>query len=241
MTTIDTSQTVREIVQQCPAAVPVFEALGIDYCCGGNRSLEDACDRKKIPLDQVFSNLMDALVARPAKDDSQWMISSLSRLADHIVEQHHTYARRELTRLTALAEKVFLRHGDKHPELGRIRDLVNAIASEMSTHMIKEEQILFPRLKSIEDAASSGQTPAPAFFGSLINPIRHMMEDHDDTGELLQNIRSLTNDYPPPMGACMSYQALYRGLSDLERDLHQHIHLENNILFPRALEFEKTH
>ena len=241
MTTIDTNQTVREIVQQCPATVPVFEALGIDYCCGGNRSLEDACDRKNIPVDRVLADLTDALISRPSKDDSQWMISSLGTLADHIVEQHHSYARRELTRLTALAEKVFLRHGDKHPELSQIRDLVNAMASEMSTHMLKEEQILFPRLRAVEEAAQQGVTPAPAFFGSLINPIRHMMEDHADTGELLQNIRSLTNDYAAPVGACMSYQALYHGLSGLERDLHQHIHLENNILFPRALEFEKAH
>lgn len=238
--TLDSTQTVREIVQQCPAAVPVFEALGIDYCCGGNRSLEDACKKEKIPLNQVLSDLSCALETRPAKDDGQWMTSSLGELADHIVEHHHGLARRELPRLAALGEKVYLRHGQNHPELARIRELVNAIASEMSTHMLKEEQVLFPRLKVIEEAASNGTTPPPAFFGPLINPIRHMMGDHDDTGELLKTIRALSNNYEPPVGACMSYQALYHGLSDLEADLHRHIHLENNILFPRALEHEKT-
>jgi regulator of cell morphogenesis and NO signaling len=118
---------------------------------------------------------------------------------------------------------------------------VNALAGELSTHMLKEEQVLFPRLKSIEEAAKIGPTARPAVFGSLINPIRHMMEDHDDTGELLRSIRSLTNEYRPPAGACMSFQALYSGLADLERDVHQHIHLENNILFPRSLQFEEGH
>jgi regulator of cell morphogenesis and NO signaling len=254
-TAIDTAQTVREIVQQHPPAVPVFEALGIDYCCGGGKSLKDACNRGNIPLDKVLTDLQDAIVARPSKEDAHWMTCSLNELTDHIVEQHHGYARRELNRLTALAEKVFLRHGDKHSDLGKIRDLVNAMANEMSTHMLKEEHVLFPRLKTIEEAAKSGTTAPAAFlsearttpteravrFGSLINPIRHMMADHDDTGELLRSIRSLTNDYQPPAGACMSFQALYHGLADLEHDLHQHIHLENNILFPRALEFEKAH
>jgi regulator of cell morphogenesis and NO signaling len=238
--TVATDQTIRDIVQQHPAAVPVFEALGIDYCCGGSRSLEDACRKGNVPLEQVLSDLANALVARPKEEDSQWMTASLGELAAHIVEQHHAYARSELTRLTALAEKVFLRHGKSHSELGRIRDLVNAMAAEMFAHMFKEEYVLFPRLKSLEEAAKNGTKPPLAFFGSLIDPIRHMMEDHDDTGELLRNIRLLTNDYQPPSGACMSYQALYHGLSDLERDLHQHVHLENNILFPRALEFEKA-
>ncbi len=238
---IDSTQTVRDIVQQNPAAVPVFEALGIDYCCGGGKSLEDACMKGNIEVDKVLSDLADALVARPAPDEAQWMTSSLGDLSDHIVKQHHGYARRELPRLAALSEKVFLKHGKQHPELGEIRELVNAIASEMSTHMLKEEQILFPRLKTIEEAANSGTTPMPAFFGSLINPIRHMMADHDDTGELLRSIRSLSSGYQPPASACMSYQALYHGLGDLEHDLHQHIHLENNILFPRALEFERAH
>jgi regulator of cell morphogenesis and NO signaling len=235
---IDTTQTVREIVQQHPAAVPVFEALGIDYCCGGSKSLEDACRKRNVPLGEVLANLASALVPRPGKEDAQWMTSSLGELADHIVQQHHSYARRELGRLNALSEKVLLRHGNKYPELAQIRDRVNAMASEVLTHMLKEEQVLFPRLNTIEEAARNGTNPGPAFSGSLINPIRHMMEDHDDTGELLRSLRSLSYDYQSPEGACMSHQALYRGLAELERDLHQHIHLENNILFPRALEFE---
>jgi regulator of cell morphogenesis and NO signaling len=237
---VEITQTVREIVQQHPAAVPVFEALGIDYCCGGNKSLEDACRRSNVSVDSVLSDLAGALAVRPAKDDTQWMNSSLGELADYVVQQHHAYARRELTRLNALSEKVFLRHGNGHPELEHIRDLVNALADELLIHMLKEEHVLFPRLKIMEAAAASGTAHAPSFFGSMINPIRYMMEDHDDAGELLRSLRAQTHDYLPPVGACMSYQALYQGLADLERDLHQHIHLENNILFPRAIEFEKA-
>jgi regulator of cell morphogenesis and NO signaling len=236
---IDTTQSVREIVQQHPGAVAVFEAFGIDYCCGGSKSLEEACRKDAIPLEAVLAKIAEALAVRPAKEDAQWMSSSLAELADHIVEQHHAYARRELVRLSALAEKVFARHGDRHPELGRIRELLGTMANEMLTHMLKEEQVLFPRLKTIEQAARQGAPLAPAFFGSLINPIRHMMADHGDTGELLRLIRLASNNYQPPEDACLSYQALYHGLADLERDTHRHIHLENNILFPRALELEK--
>lgn len=239
--TLEATQTVRDVVQQHPAAVPVLEELGIDYCCGGGKTLEAACAARSVPLDQFLSRLENALSTRSTPEDRRWMTSSLTELAGYIVEQHHAYAKKELPRLASLAAKVHLRHGHTNPELNQIRELVEALNNEVGSHLLKEEQILFPRLKTMEEAADAGTKPPPAFFGSLLNPIRHMMGDHDDTGELLRSIRSHTHDYTLPDGACMSYQALYRGLSDLERDLHQHIHLENNILFPRALEFEKAH
>jgi regulator of cell morphogenesis and NO signaling len=238
---LDSTQTVAEIARQYPAAVPVFEALGIDYCCGGNRPLEVACAKHNVALNLVLSDLSSALVTRPTEDERHWMTASLADLSAYIVEQHHAYAKRELLRLAPLAAKVETRHGHMYPETHQIRELVNALSSEMCTHMLKEEQILFPRLKVVEDAAGSGVVPPPAFFGALINPIRHMMNDHDDTGELLKALRTLTHDYNPPPDACMSYQALYQGLNALEIDIHQHVHLENNILFPRALELEKAH
>lgn len=238
---MDATQTIRELVQQYPATVPVFEAIGIDYCCGGGKTLEAACADKNVSVNLLLADLANALETRPTPEDRRWISSSLSELAEYIVEQHHAYAKKELPRLAALAVKVDLRHGHMHPELNKIREMVEALSAEVGTHLLKEEQVLFPRLKVIEDAAQTGVLPPPAFFGSLLNPIRHMMSDHDDTGELLHTIRELTHNYVLPDGACMSYQALYRGLSDLERDLHQHIHLENNILFPRALEFEKAH
>lgn len=237
---LDTTQTVAEITRQYPAAVRVFEAAGIDYCCGGNRSLEDACAKGNVSLNQVLSRLTDALATRPTEADRHWMTASLADLSAYIVEQHHAFAKRELPRLATLASKVETRHGHMYSELHEIREHVEALGSEMSTHMLKEEQVLFPRLKLVEESAEAGVAPPPAFFGTLINPIRHMLSDHDDTGQLLKSIRSLTHDYTLPKGACMSYQALYQGLEALEKDIHQHIHLENNFLFPRALEFEKV-
>jgi regulator of cell morphogenesis and NO signaling len=237
----DSTQTVAEIAREHPAAVPVFEAFGIDYCCGGNRPLETACARQNVSLNLMLSNLSSALVTRPAEDERHWMTAPLADLADYIVEQHHSYAKRELPRLAALATKVEARHGHMFPETHQIRELVEAMSSEMLTHMLKEEQVLFPRLKAIEEAAGAGQKPEAAFFGALINPIRRMMNDHDDTGHVLKSLRSLSHDYRAPERACTSFQALYRGLDALEKDIHQHIHLENNILFPRALAFEQVH
>jgi regulator of cell morphogenesis and NO signaling len=236
----DPTQTVAEIARQYPAAVRVFEAAGIDYCCGGNKSLEDACAKRNVSLNLLLSGLADALVTRPSEGENHWMTSSLADLCAYIVEQHHGFAKRELPRLAALASKVEARHAHMHPELHQIREQVEALASEMSTHMLKEEQVLFPRLKLVEESAEAGTTSPPAFFGALINPIRRMLNDHDDTGQLLKSIRSLAHDYELPKEACMSYQALYQGLEALEKDIHQHVHLENNIVFPRALEFERV-
>lgn len=238
---LDSTQTVAQIAREYPASVAVFEAFGIDYCCGGNRPLEAACARQNVSLNLVLSHLSSALVARPAENESRWMTVPLSELAAHIVDVHHAYGKKELPRLAALASKVETRHGHSHPQTHQIRELVQTLNAEVSTHMLKEEQVLFPRLKKIEEAAEAGVKPEPAFFGALINPIRHMMSDHDDTGEILKSLRALTHGYQPPEDACMSFQALYHGLEALEKDMHQHFHLENNILFPRALAFEQAH
>jgi regulator of cell morphogenesis and NO signaling len=236
---LDQRQTVAEIARQHPVTVRIFESLGIDYCCGGNRPLEEACFKGNVPLDRVLAELSDALVARPAPEETHWMTASLAELSTYIVKQHHEFSKRELPRLSALAEKVEQRHAHMHPELHQIRELVQDVNSEMSTHMLKEEQVLFPRLKVVEDASRAGKQPPPAFFGALINPIRHMMSDHDDTGKMIRSIRDLTSNYQIPEDACGSFRALYQGIEAFEKDLHQHIHLENNILFPRALELEK--
>ena len=238
---LDGTQTIAEIARQYPASVPVFEAFGIDYCCGGNKPLEQACAKQNVSLNLVLSHLSSALVMRPSEDERHWMVCPLAELSAYIIQQHHAYARRELPRLAALATKVETRHGHMYPETHQIHELVDAMSSEMFTHMLKEEQALFPRLQMVEEAAQSGATLPPASYGALVNPIRHMMSDHDDTGQALKTLRLLTRDYQPPPDACMSFQALYHGLEALEKDLRRHIHLENNILFPRALAFEQVH
>lgn len=230
---IDITQEVRDIVGEYPNTAPIFETLGIEYCCGGNVSLENACRDHNLALDQVISALAPAIAEEPVFGDSKWAAAPLGQLADHIVERYHGYAKRELPRLAALAAKVHARHGYLHPELNQLHELVDTLGSEMSTHMLKEEQVLFPRLKSMENAAAGD------CFASLKQPIQRMLEEHEDTGHLLRSIRFLTHDYKLPEDACMTYRAFYHGLSTFEADTHWHVHLENNVLFPRALELEK--
>jgi regulator of cell morphogenesis and NO signaling len=236
---LNTTQTVREIVRSNPAAVGVFESLGIDYCCGGGTSLEDACRKARIPVANVIADLEEALHVAPIQEDCHWLTCSLSTLADHITTVHHGFTRNRMPTLAMLATKVYLRHGAARPELKQLAGFVTALERELLPHMEKEEQILFPALRAMETSSGSSDTFKPVLQRALLHPIRHMMEEHDDAGALLKSIRSVTGNYQLPEGACGSYQALYGGLQEMEKDLHRHIHLENNILFPRALELEK--
>lgn len=233
------TDTVGQIARNNPAAVGVFEMLGIDFCCGGQRSLAEACERVNRSVNQVLMELEASLQLPPIREDCRWLTCSLTELADHIVARHHEYVRRELPVLQLLAARVANKHGAAKPELIGLCTLLEAVEAELLPHLIKEEAVLFPAFRQM-DLTGEGATP-PVCFPALIDPIRHMMEDHDDAGELLRNIRSVTNQYALPASACASFQALYRGLKAFEEDLHRHIHLENNILFPRALEFEKGH
>lgn len=234
----DTHQTVREIAIEHPESVPVFESLGIDYCCGGKRSLQDACERAKVPLDRALDLLSKAEAPSHAATGN-WTEASVQVLTRHIVEQHHGYIRREAPRIASLAEKVVARHGAGHSELASIRELFGAMADELFAHMMKEENVLFPYLAKMETAVQRGLEAPPAFFGSVEVPISRMLADHDDAGELTARIRALSSNFHLPEDACPTYAALYHGLEEFERDLHHHVHLENNILFPRALEMER--
>ncbi len=228
-----TQQTVRDIAIQNPATVRVFETLGIDYCCGGRRPLQEACDLAQVPIDKALEMLAAAGVDDSPAEES-WSSRPMRALTAHIVTKHHSFVREEAPRLCALAEKVISRHGATHPELLSIRDNFRALSDELHAHMLKEEQILFPFIDNIDTASRPG-----ACFGSVEFPIERMLAEHDDAGALTAQIRSLSNNFQAPDGACPSYRGLYQGLADFERDLHHHIHLENNILFPRAIEAEK--
>lgn len=232
-------KTVREIALEKPASVRVFESLGIDYCCGGKRSLREACLTANVTEERVLELLAQAAPGSE-EDAEQWSHASFADLTAHIVSRHHEFVRRETPRLLALSEKVAVRHAKAHPELIALSDLFSAMARELSTHMLKEEQVLFPYLNSMEAAVVGGKPAPPAFFGSVRNPIAHMLADHDDAGTLLAQMSDLSGHYRAPADACPSYIALYHGFEEFERDLHQHIHLENNILFPQALEMEKA-
>ena len=233
-------QAVREIVIGNAGSARVFESLGIDYCCGGQRTLRDACTRAGASLDGVLNLLAraDQEPETPATDS--WAEAPLGGLIAHIVKKHHAFVRRETPRLEALLAKVVNKHGPAHRELSQIQDLFAATAQELATHMVKEEQILFPYIEKMEAAGGQREAFPPACFGSVEWPIARMIADHEDAGELLSRMRELSVGYAPPEGACASYQALYSGLDEFERDLHQHTHLENNILFPRAIELERS-
>jgi regulator of cell morphogenesis and NO signaling len=236
--TLHENQTVSEIAIAHPETVGVFESLGIDYCCGGGRTLKQACQRQNLGVEYVLGRL-SAVPSRAAAVEENWTAAPLSALARHIVERHHAYVQRELPALNARLKKVVDKHGANHPETVEIQQLFAALSHELLAHMRKEEQLLFPHIERVEAAVRAG-SPAPrAFFGSVAAPISRMLAEHDDAGELTARIRQLSGDYQPPPDACPTFQALYAGLRDFERDLHQHVHLENNILFPRAVEMER--
>jgi regulator of cell morphogenesis and NO signaling len=231
--TIEPQATVGELVRERPARARVFEALGIDYCCGGKLPLGEAAARRGLDVRQIVEQLAAADAAAPA-DDVDYAAMTLTALADHIEATHHAYLRRELPRLRQLAAKVAQVHGAKDERLARVATVVQRLSAELSDHMQKEEMILFPMIRQL-DAADG---PVAFHCGSMANPIRVMEFEHDTAGNALGELRSLSDEYSPPEWACNTYRALLDGLATLEADLHQHIHKENNILFPAALERE---
>jgi regulator of cell morphogenesis and NO signaling len=238
--TVTTEKTVRELVLENPAATRIFEKAGIDYCCGGNQSLEQACRAANLPMDQVL-HLLE--VAEPptkaAQKDRDWQGEPLSDLIGHISAAHHTYTRTEINRLGPLFDKVCSVHGKNHPELLQVRASFQGLAQELTMHMMKEEMVLFPYVVRMEGAIIQNEPVLPPPFGSVKNPVSMMEHEHDSAGNSLRAMRQASNAYVPPPDACISYQTLYKALADFEADLHQHIHLENNILFPRAIAMEQ--
>jgi regulator of cell morphogenesis and NO signaling len=236
--TINVKNTVRELALTVPGATRIFEQFGIDYCCGGYRSLSDACRTHSVEVEEVIHSL-EALRQTP-EDSRDWRDESLASLAEYIIDIHHLFTKHELDRLQKLFDKVCSRHGVKHPELFEAQRIFAHLREELIPHMRKEEQVLFPYISWMEKAAGEQQKVSPPFFGTVRNPVRVMIMEHDAAGDLLIQLRSVTNGYTAPPDGCVSFQSLYQELSVLEADLHQHIHLENNILFPRAVEMEEA-
>jgi len=233
-----TSETkVNEIALSNPGARQVLENAGIDYCCGGTRSLHEACLSAEVPPADILEKLRQNSEA-VVPGDSQGMSAPLADLTKHIRERHHQYVREAVPRLRALLVKIREKHGSKHTELNEIERLFGDVAHEMLTHMQKEELILFPYIDALERAANGGAAVEPPFFGTVRNPISVMMKEHDSAGDLMRQIRKASGGYAVPADGCTSYQAAYQGLEEFEKDLHLHVHLENNILFPRAVQLE---
>jgi regulator of cell morphogenesis and NO signaling len=236
--TLTTTRTVGEIAAEMPGTTREFEKLGIDYCCGGSRTLGEACAAANISIDEALARLEKSAESNRFDAKQDWQKQLLADLISHITGTHHAFVRTESLRIEALAAKVAGVHGKNHPELLQVKDVFSALAAELSVHLMKEEQILFPYVQRMEESALAGESAPPAMFGTVLNPVRMMMQEHDGAGDSLRTLRTITKDYVVPDDACISYRTLYRALEGYEADLHQHIHLENNILFPRAVAME---
>ena len=236
---ITTDTTVRDLAMELPQSTRLFEKLKIDYCCGGNKSLAQACASAGVDVHNVMEMLAEVTQSRSPDDGVlDFQNVSLTELITHIIHTHHFFTKSELDRLQLLAGKVLAAHGGNHPELVHLGELLTRLSADLKPHMFKEELILFPFIMAMAAAADQKVAVPFAPFGTVNNPIRMMMREHDTAGQILRELRSLTSDYKVPGDACVSYQTLYQALENFEMDLHQHIHLENNILFPKAIDLE---
>lgn len=235
-THIPSKETVADIVRNYPKAIATLKKLNMDYCCNGKRLFEDACAEIGLSPNEVKKQIVNSTEEVPIHlHANKW---SLDFLADYIVENHHTYVKSNIAEIEQLIEKVAKVHGKEHPELYSIQKHFISLSIELLQHTSKEEKILFPMIKELVNFKKRGvKSTVP--FGTIQNPITVMEDEHAGAGEELESIRRLTNNFILPANACYSFQSLYKLLEEFEEDLHQHIHLENNILFPKAIELEK--
>ena len=234
MVKIDESMTLAEAVDRFPQLASEFEERGLDYCCGGGRTIGEAC--KQIGLDPQAMVAELATVTATA-EPSEWTTMPADVLVDHIEATHHRYLWDELPRVAKLVDKIVMVHGERHPELVETALCFSQVQADLEPHLAKEERVLFPMIR--EFAASAG---APSFHcGSLHNPISVMLSEHDAVGDLLAKLRRLTNDYTPPSDGCATYAACFAAMAEIEADTHLHIHKESNVLFPLVLRLETEH
>lgn len=230
-----TPQTqVSEIVVHNPASTRVFHRHGIDFCCGGKRPLGEVCAERRLDVDQIRREIA---AADPGdRDEEDWSAAPLADIVEHILARYHRPLQEELPRLAAMAQKVLRAHGARFPEMiPPLQERLEALVGDLQSHMLKEERVLFPYIVALEKGAAKGSA-----FGTVANPIAMMEAEHDDAGRLLAEMNRLTGGYRLPEGACNTFRALFHGLSELEREMHLHVHLENNVLFPRAVEMERS-
>ncbi len=216
----------------------VFKKYGLDFCCGGKKTVKEACREKGIDVTKVEQELQQA-DRMPASRPLPYTDWSPSFLADYIVNTHHSYVRKNLPDILAYSEKVKSVHGGRHPELMAVHKLVEDMHQEMMAHLVKEEQVLFPYIQALDKKETGNRSAWKAELGSVQQPVNLMEMEHESVGGMMEEIRRLTQNFRLPEDACASYSLLYRLLEEFEEDLHLHVHLENNILFPAALQLEK--
>ena len=234
----ESDETLGQIAAKDLRKAQVFKKYGLDFCCGGKKTVKGACAEKGLDVTKVEQELQHA-DRMPSSRPLPYGDWSLDFLADYIVNTHHSYIRKNLPDIRTYAHKVMKVHGVRHPELLPIYQLVEEINAELTAHMIKEERVLFPYIKELVAAKDNIQPLHESQFGTVRNPINMMEMEHEMVAKNLEKIRELSNNYLLPEDACASYSLLYRTLEEFEEDLYLHVHLENNILFPKALEIEK--
>ena len=234
---LDTA-TVGDIVAADFRAAAIFDRFSIDFCCGGRQSLDEACDRARVDRARVVDSLR-ALPAHAgaAENTSTWTVDAL---IDRIVGAHHAYVRESLPTIAQHLAKLVAVHGERHPELAAVGEAFDAVSRELTQHMMKEEQILFPYIRGLARFSSERRARTASPFGSVENPIRMMEQEHRDAAHGLETIRTLTRDYAVPGDGCRTYAVTLQELAEFEQDLHRHVHLENNVLFPRAVALERA-
>lgn len=230
--------TLKSIVSGDFRAAAVFEKYSLDFCCGGGITLDQACSEKKVDAALVYAELAELEIQSNAGTPhfSAW---PLDELIDYIVNVHHRYVREAIPVLLAHTRKVAAVHGGRHPEVVAVARHFEFVAQEMTAHMMKEEHVLFPYIRQLVKAKREDGVFQPPLFGGAHNPIRMMEAEHQAAGNELASVRSLTNNYVPPGDACTTYRVTYQELKQFEEDLHRHVHLENNILFPKTIGLEQ--
>lgn len=229
-----TPQTqVAEIVVHNPASTRVFHRHGIDFCCGGKRPLDEVCAERGLDSEQIRREI--AALDPSEAEERDWSAEPLTAIVEHILARYHRPLQEELPRLRAMAQKVNRAHGAKFPDMiPPLEQRLNELADDLEAHMMKEERVLFPYIVALEKTVEAGNPVPRSPFGTVANPIAAMEAEHDDAGRLLAEMNRLTGGYALPEGACNTFRALFHGLSEMEREMHLHVHLENHVLFPRA-------
>ena len=232
-----TTTTVREVVVENYRTAAVFQKYDLDFCCGGGATIERACEKKGVDIALLLADL-ENMKMRSDADEVRVKDWELDFLADHIEQNHHRYVRTVVPSILEHAEKVARVHGPVRPELVRVATLFAHLANDLESHMTREEQVLFPYIKALVHARRENSNVPVPHFGAVSNPIRMMEAEHERAGDEMKEIRELTANYVPPPDACMTYRVLFKELEDFENDLYRHVHLENNVLFPKVISLE---
>ena len=232
------SRSLAQIVNSNHRAASVFEKYHLDFCCKGNRSLAQACLEQRVELSHVEGEL-GYVFSKAVTGGIDFDKMTLTQLCDYIVHTHHAYVKNEMPQIYTYLQKIAFKHGERHPELYKIFQNFAAVKEEMEGHMKKEEVVLFPRIKELQKHAGNEKGQPQLNIGFLLSPITVMEQEHEHAGNLLNDIRILSDDYMPPQDACTTYRLCFAALKAFELDLHEHVHLENNILFPKAIEIFK--